>query len=55
MRLILLVLQLKKTDQGNLSSQKIIIEGLGKLDIFAKALRDHGCTIIVLLRKTKSF
>ena len=48
---------LKKTKiKGNLSSQKIIIEGLGKVGYFAaKALRDHGCNIIGVIEKDQSF
>ena len=42
---------IKKTKiKGNLSSQKIILEGLGKVGYFAaKALRDHGCNIIGII------
>ena len=48
---------LKKTKiKGNLKSQKIIIEGLGKVGYFAaKALRDHGSTIIGIIEKDQSF
>jgi glutamate dehydrogenase (NAD(P)+) len=48
---------LKKTKiKGNLSSQKIIIEGLGKVGYYAaRALRDHGCTIIGVIEKDQSF
>ena len=41
---------------GKLSSQKIILEGLGKVGYFAaRALRDHGCTIIGVIEKDQSF
>jgi len=48
---------LKKTKiKGDLTSQKIILEGLGKVGYFAaKALRDHGCTIIGVIEKNQSF
>ena len=48
---------IKKTKiTGKLSSQKIILEGLGKVGYFAaRALRDHGCTIIGVIEKDQSF
>ena len=48
---------IKKTKiSGKLSSQKIILEGLGKVGYFAaRALRDHGCTIIGVIEKDQSF
>ena len=48
---------IKKTSlKGSLSSQKIIIEGLGKVGYFAaRALRDHGCKIIGVIEKKTSF
>ena len=47
----------KKTKiKGKLSSQKIILEGLGKVGYFAaRALRDHGCKIIGVIEKDQSF
>lgn len=47
----------KKTKiTGKLSSQKIILEGLGKVGYFAaRALKDHGCTIIGVIEKDQSF
>ena len=47
---------IKKTKiTGKLSSQKIILEGLGKVGYFAaRALRDHGCTIIGVIEKDES-
>ena len=47
----------KKTKiTGKLSSQKIILEGLGKVGYFAaRALTDHGCTIIGVIEKDQSF
>ena len=39
-----------------LSSQRIILEGLGKVGYFAaRALRDHGCAIIGVIEKDQSF
>ena len=48
---------IKKTKiSGKLSAQKIILEGLGKVGYFAaRALRDHGCTIIGIIEKDQSF
>ncbi len=48
---------IKKTSlKGKLSSQSIIIEGLGKVGYYAaKALRDHGCKVIGVIEKKTSF
>ena len=48
---------IKKTSlKGSLSSQKIIIEGLGKVGYFAaRALREHGCKIVGVIEKETSF
>ena len=48
---------IKKTKiKGKLSSQRIILEGLGKVGYFAaRALRDHGCAIIGVIEKDQSF
>ena len=47
----------KKTGiKGDLKSQRIIVEGLGKVGYFAaRALRDHGSTIIGVIEKDVSF
>jgi glutamate dehydrogenase (NAD(P)+) len=48
---------IKKTSlKGKLSSQSIIIEGLGKVGYYAaRALRDHGCKVIGVIEKKTSF
>ena len=48
---------IKKTKiKGELSSQRIILEGLGKVGYYAaRALRDHGCAIIGVIEKDQSF
>ena len=48
---------IKKTNlKGKLSSQSIIIEGLGKVGYYAaRALRDHGCKVIGVIEKKTSF
>ncbi len=48
---------IKKTSlKGKLSSQNIIIEGLGKVGYYAaRALRDHGCKVIGVIEKKTSF
>ena len=48
---------IKKTKiKGQLSSQRIILEGLGKVGYYAaRALRDHGCAIIGVIEKDQSF
>ena len=48
---------IKKTNiKGKLSSQRIILEGLGKVGYYAaRALRDHGCAIIGVIEKDQSF
>ena len=50
-------LDIKKTSlKGKLSSQSIIIEGLGKVGYYAaRALRDHGCKVIGVIEKKTSF
>jgi len=48
---------IKKTSlKGKLSSQSIIIEGLGKVGYYAaRALQDHGCKVIGVIEKKTSF
>lgn len=48
---------IKKTNlKGKLSSQSIIIEGLGKVGYYAaRALRDHGCKVIGVIEKKTAF
>ena len=48
---------IKKTSlKGKLSSQSVIIEGLGKVGYYAaRALRDHGCKVIGVIEKKTSF
>ena len=48
---------IKKTSlKGKLSSQSIIIEGLGKVGYYAaRALRDHGCKVIGVIEKKTAF
>ena len=48
---------IKKTSlKGKLSSQSIIVEGLGKVGYYAaRALRDHGCKVIGVIEKKTSF
>ena len=50
-------IDVKKTNvKGSLKSQKIIVEGLGKVGYFAAAaLRDHGCKIIGVIEHHHSF
>ena len=47
----------KKTEiKGSLKSQKIIVEGLGKVGYYAAAaLREHGCRIIGVIEHHHSF
>jgi len=48
---------IKKTKiKGKLSSQRIIVEGLGKVGYFAaRALQEHGCKIVGVIEKNVAF